>query len=137
MSDAVSAVVYPGKLTLTAEQFEQIFGWRFSSNNRVEATSPVVEWENGEATQKKKLFDGAPAYEARGLEASALDPTTGEYERQVLSVKVRVRQPMTIPRRTDFVPEGNVTVTFSVYKGYLNCTVLVDGLVPAQRPQGK
>ncbi len=137
MSDAVSAVVFPGKLVLDAAQFEQVFGWRFSSNNRVEATNAVKEWENGKATDRPRLIDGKPAYEARGLEASALDPNTGEYERQVLNVRVRVRQPVSIPRRTDFVPTGTVTVTFSAYRDNLNCTVLVDGLAPADKPQGK
>ncbi|WP_055428292.1 hypothetical protein [Bifidobacterium aesculapii] len=137
MSDVVSASVYSGKLTLTAEQFEQVFGWRFSSNTRVEATSPIVEWEDKKPTDRKRLFDGRPAYEARGLEAAALDPTTGEYELQVKGVKVRVRQPMSIPRRTDFVPEGSVTVTFSAFNNTLNCSVLVDNLVPAQKPQAK
>ncbi|KAA8820193.1 hypothetical protein [Bifidobacterium vespertilionis] len=137
MSDVVSAVVYPGKLNLTAQQFEQIFGWQFSANTRVEATSPIVEWEDKKPTDKKKLFDGKPAYEARGLEAAALDPTTGEHELQVKGVKVRVRQPVSIPRWTAFVPEGNVTVTFSAFNGTLNCSVLVDNLVPVQRPQAK
>lgn len=137
MSDVVSAVVYPGKMNLTAEQFGQIFGWWFSANTRVEATSPIVEWEDKKPTDRKKLFDGRPAYEARGLEAAALDPTTGEHEIQVKGVKVRVRQPMTIPRRTDFVPEGSVTVMFSAFNGTLNCSVLVDNLVPAQKPQNK
>lgn len=138
MSEAVvSSVVFPGKFVLDAVQFEQIFGWRFSSNNRVDANTAVVEWVDGKATDKPRLFDGKPAYEARGLEASALDPTTGEYDRQVMNVKVRVRQPVVLPRWVEFVPEGSVAVTFSAYKNSLNCTVLVDGLVPVQKPQGK